>query len=317
MADPPLPNPPPPTSPSPTIPSHAPSRDHAVSVASAEPAVAYEHVTFAYNGVPAIEDITLSVNRGQRLGILGPNGGGKTTLLRLTLGLLGGFQGQIRVFGMDPDRARRRGLVGYVPQRTQAELAFPLSVRQVVSMHAERGVAPWRRLPPERAEHVDRMIDLVGISELADRPVGMLSGGQLQRVLVARALAGTPKVLILDEPDVGVDMAGQQRFARLLRVLHDELGLTIMIVSHDLRTIAAGCDRVACLSRTLHSHVAPEGLTPQILAEVFSHDVEAVFGEVHIDAHRAAECPYKDAPRSPGNPKPGTPTPQGPARADD
>jgi zinc transport system ATP-binding protein len=287
------------------------------STASAGPAVAYEHVTFAYNGVPVIEDITLGINRGERLGILGPNGGGKTTLLRLTLGLLGNYRGRIRVFGMDPDRARRHGLVGYVPQRTQAELAFPLSVRQVVSMHAERGVAPWRRLPQEKAEHVDRMIDLVGISELADRPVGMLSGGQLQRVLVARALAGTPEVLILDEPDVGVDMAGQQRFARLLRTLHDELGLTIMIVSHDLRTIAAGCDRVACLSRTLHSHVAPEGLTPQILAEVFSHDVEAVFGEVHIDAHRAAECPYKDAPRSPGKPAPGTPTQQGPARADD
>jgi ABC-type Mn2+/Zn2+ transport system ATPase subunit len=96
---------------------------------------------------------------------------------------------------------------------------------------------------------------------------------------------------LLDEPTVGIDVAGQQKFADLLRTLHDRLGLTIMIVSHDIRTIAAGCDRVACLSRTLHSHTAPEGLTPKVLAEVFSHDVAAIFGDVHVDAHLARECP--------------------------
>lgn len=133
-------------------------------------------------------------------------------------------------------------------------------------------------------------MSLLGIADLADRPVGKLSGGQFQRTLIARALAVGARVLLLDEPTVGIDVTGQRRFAELLTSLRDRLGVTIVVVSHDLRTIAAASDRVACLSRTLHSHVAPEGLTPAVLAEVFRHDVEGVFGEVHVDAHPAADC---------------------------
>jgi len=121
----------------------------------------------------------------------------------------------------------------------------------------------------------------------------------LQRVWIARALANRPRLLLLDEPTVGIDPAGQQQFSDLLTRLRNEMDLTIVVVSHDLRTVAAGCDRVACLARTLHFHDAPGGLTPAVLAEVFRHDVSAIFGDVHIDAHRAAECshhhPAKDA----------------------
>ncbi len=255
-------------------------------------AIQYEGVTFAYpraggNGGPrtAIEGITLGVRIGERLGILGPNGGGKSTLLKLTLGLLRGNSGSIRVFGVSPDEARRRRLIGYVPQKVESELAFPLSVRQVVQMAAAAAA------PAEQRRTVDESLALVGASDLADKPIGKLSGGQLQRVMIARALAAKPKLLLLDEPTVGIDLAGQQRFADLLRSLHDRLGLTIVVVSHDIRTIAAGCDRVACLARTLHSHMAPQGLTPRVLAEVFSHDVAAIFGDVHVDAHLAKECP--------------------------
>jgi zinc transport system ATP-binding protein len=261
------------------------------------PAVSYEGLSFAYGQTgegqpaPALKNITLRVEPGERLGILGPNGGGKSTLLKLTLGLLQGYTGRIQIFGLSPQEARRRRLIGYVPQRIEAELAFPLSVRQVVQMSAGLGCAWWRPLPVSIRQDVDRALDLVGAAALAERPVGKLSGGQLQRVMIARALACRPRLLLLDEPTVGIDVAGQQRFADLLRTLHEELRLTIMVVSHDIRTIAAGSDRVACLSRTLHSHVAPEGLTPRVLAEVFSHDVAAIFGDVHVDAHLAVECP--------------------------
>lgn len=262
------------------------------------PALEYRGVTFAYprpptdagGARPALEGVSLRVPVGSRLGILGPNGGGKSTLLKLTLGLLPLSTGSIRVFGVAPEEARRRGLIGYVPQRVESELAFPLSVRQVVSMAAARRLPPWRGLPAAERAHVAECLALVGAADLADRPVGRLSGGQLQRVMIARALAGRPRLLLLDEPTVGIDVSGQQRFADLLASLHRALGLTIVVVSHDLRTIAAGSDTVACLARTLHSHVTPAGLTPRVLAEVFSHDVAAIFGDVHVDAHLAHEC---------------------------
>ncbi len=266
---------------------------------TAQPAIEMQGVSFTYpsapmGGVaqgPAIENVSLSVEPGERLGILGPNGGGKSTLLKLVVGLLTGASGQIRVLGRSPAEASRLGLIGYVPQRVRAELEFPLSVRQVVAMGASSGLSPWARMPKDRFAQVDRAIELVGAKDLSQRAVGRLSGGQLQRVMIARALAREPKILVLDEPMVGIDVEGQRRFASLIERLSEEMGLTIVIVSHDLRTVATGCDRVACLHRTLHYHAAPGGLTPAVLAEVFSHDIEGVFGEVHIDAHRAEDCP--------------------------
>ncbi len=141
------------------------------------------------------------------------------------------------------------------------------------------------------------MLTLVGAQPFADSPVGRLSGGQLQRAMIARALVGhadrPPAILALDEPTVGIDAAGQLQFADLLAGLHQELGVTIIIVSHDLRAIVAGCDRVACLARRLHSHVSPQGLTPQVLGELFSHDVVGVLSDVHVHAHAASECPHE------------------------
>ncbi len=273
-----------------------------MSSTNGEFAVEYEGVTFSYGrggGTGAngqgddrlvLENVTLKVRAGERLGILGPNGGGKTTLLKLTLGLLRGHRGRISVLGMDPERACRERVIGYVPQRIEAELAFPLSARQVVAMSAARGLPAWRALGSEAAGRVEASLDVVGAKDLAERPIGKLSGGQLQRVMIARALAGNPRILLLDEPTVGIDVAGQQRFAELIRTVRERLGLTIIMVSHDLRTIAAGSDRVACLNRTLHSHVTPAGLTPEVLAEVFRHDVAAIFGDVHVHAHPAEEC---------------------------
>lgn len=266
--------------------------------AAEPPAIECRGVTFVYpraadepvDPLPALDGLTLDVPVGTRLGILGPNGGGKSTFLKLALGLLTPQRGTIRVFGLAPAEASRRGLVGYVPQRVEAELAFPITVRQAVAMSTWRGLSPWSRPSAKAAQAVESALSLVGIADLADRPVGRLSGGQLQRAMIARALAGTPRLLLLDEPTVGIDVAGQQRFAALMNTLHAALGLTIVVVTHDLRAIAAASDRVACLSRTLHSHVAPEGLTPAVLAEVFQHDVAAIFGDLHIDAHAASQC---------------------------
>ena len=214
------------------------------------PAVEWSGVGYRYAGAEsaALEDVTLRVLAGERLGILGPNGGGKSTLLKLTLGLLASQVGTVRVLGRSPTEARRAGLIGYVPQRPESELAMPMSVREMVTLGWSWKLAPWRRVPGEVKDRVERLLGLVGAAEFGDRAIGKLSGGQLQRVLIARALVAEPRILVLDEPMVGIDAPGQQKFAELLARVHRELGLTILIVSHDLRAIAAGTDQVACLS---------------------------------------------------------------------
>ena len=235
-------------------------------------------LSFRYPGSDedALSNICLRVEPGEKLGILGPNGGGKSTLLKIILGLFPCQRGTVLIHGQSPEHARRAGLVGYLPQRIEAALDAPISVRQVVELAAMQDISPFARIPPERRQHVDRVFELLGVFDLASRPVRALSGGQLQRIMIARALARKPKLLILDEPTVGIDVRGQQQFATLLSTLHSELGLTTLIVSHELRTVVAGSDRIACLARTMHFHGTASGLTPEILAQVFRHDVEAL-----------------------------------------
>ena len=255
-------------------------------------AIEFDRVCYVFEGAgrSVLENISLRVEQGERLGILGPNGAGKTTLVRIALGLLAPTSGGVRLFGRSPGQARAEGWVGYVPQRAGAELAFPLSVRQVVEMPTLVGLRPWGRPGHEVIESVDYAMRVTGCREFGDRPIGRVSGGQLQRAMIARALASRPRLLVLDEPTVGIDAVGQKQFSTMLEEIRQGFGVTVVVVTHDLRTIAAGCDRVACLHRTLHSHGSPEGLTPGVLAEVFRHEVEGVFGAVHVDAHRAEEC---------------------------
>lgn len=251
-------------------------------------AIEVRGVGFAYPGVGAVLDgVSLDVRGGERLGVLGPNGGGKSTLLKIILGLIKPATGSVRVLGEEPVHARRAGLVGYLAQKVTADLHFPLSVRQVVAMPASLGTAWWGGETRKARDATLGALALVGSDGLAERPIAALSGGQMQRVMIARAIVNRPRVLLLDEPTVGIDVEGQRRFGELVEHLRAELGLTVVTVSHDLRTVATTSDRVACLRRTLHYHDAPSGLTPAVLREVFSHDVEAVFGTdgVHVDHH--------------------------------
>jgi zinc transport system ATP-binding protein len=261
------------------------------------PAVQITRTSFTYPGeqTPALSQVSLTVQPGQRLGILGPNGGGKSTLLKLILGLLPVQSGTVQVLGMEPAAARRAGLIGYVAQRADLELGAPLSVRQVVQLAAGWRLNPFARVPADVRERVERALAITEALSFAERPIGDLSGGQLQRALIARALACEPKLLVLDEPTVGIDAPGQVQFAKLLSDLHAKLGLTILTVSHDLRAIAAGSDAVACLACRLHFHASPQGLTPRVLAELFSHDIAGIAGVpgslegMHIHAHGPGE----------------------------
>ena len=239
--------------------------------------ICVDHLTYRYNGTTALDHVTLHVEAGCNLGIIGPNGGGKTTLLKVILGLLEDYQGHVSVLGLSPREACRRGdVIGYVAQKQSFEPRFPVNVRQVVRMGLTGKPGPFRRHPRDDLDYVETLLQRLSIADIADRPIGELSGGQQQRGFIARALAPRPKILLLDEPTVGIDIAGQRRFAELVHALHDELALTIIVVSHDLRAVAGSCGKIAVLSRKIHYHDSPDGLTPALLQEIFQHDLAPV-----------------------------------------
>lgn len=247
------------------------------------PPIVVENLSFRYprSSNTVLEGVGFRVEPGEKLGVLGPNGGGKSTLLKLMLGLLPVEQGRIEILGRSPLAAQRAGLLGYLPQRIRAELSSPLSVMQVIRMPILVATRPTA----DDDAHIARMLALMDLEALAHRPVGALSGGQLQRVMIARALARRPKILVLDEPTVGIDISGQRRFADMLDALHRELDLTLVIVSHELRTIVTGSTRIACLARTMHFHGSAEGLTPAILEQVFRHDVTGILSPGTVCSH--------------------------------
>jgi zinc transport system ATP-binding protein len=231
-------------------------------------------VDFAYGQRLVLKHVSLSVNRGTMVGVIGPNGGGKTTLMKLLLGLLKPTRGTISVAGMPPAAAVRRGdVLGYLPQDPPAPPGFPLNVRQFVRLGLAGKIGFLGRESAQDLGHVQWLLGKVGIEELADMPIGELSGGELQRAYIARALAARPHVLLLDEPTTGIDRAGQDQFIRFLGDLKQSLALTMILASHDVRTVAAVCDRLACLNVTLHYHDVPENMPRELALEMFGSDL--------------------------------------------
>ncbi len=241
------------------------------------PLVDIQNLDFAYGRTPVLSDINLTVDEGSTLGVIGNNGGGKTTLLRLILGLRQPTAGSIRITGLNPKDAAKRGNVfGYVPQNPKAPDNFPISGRDVVRMGLVGKTGLFNSFKKTDLKLADELLERLGIANAADAPVGTLSGGQLQRVYIARALVCKPKLLVLDEPTTGIDRRGQQEFVSLLADLKRELGLTVIFVSHDLRAVTSMCDRIACVNVTLHYHDAPQHLPPDLVYRMFSCDLEAI-----------------------------------------
>ncbi len=232
---------------------------------------------YAYGDQLVLKHVDLQIEQGSTVGLIGPNGGGKTTLVKLLIGLLKPTRGSISVDGLPPIRAVRRGnIIGYLPQNHGKAEKFPLSVRQVAQLGLAGKTGMMRPYTPDDIKFVDFLLERVGMGELADTPVGHLSGGQLQRVFIARALAPKPKILLLDEPTTGIDRSGQQQFIEFLQGLKKELGLTVIIVSHDLRAVTAISDRIACLNVMLHYHDVPERLPADLVYRMFACDLQAM-----------------------------------------
>ena len=242
----------------------------ASSIVKLEDIWVYHHETLA------LRSVDLEIEEGEFLGLIGPNGSGKTTLIKVILGLLKPDRGKVRVFGVPPEElSTKRRLVGYVPQRSQGDWSFPVSVMDVVLMGRYGRIGLFKRPTAEDRKAAMQALEDVQMQDFHRRQLAELSGGQQQKVLIARALATQPRLLLLDEPAAGVDAYGEERFYELLRNLRDQQGLTIVVVTHDIAVISAYVEKLACLNQTLYTHAPPaEVITAGTLEKVYGCEVE-------------------------------------------
>ena len=233
-----------------------------------EKIVTLENVSAHLDHIPVLEDVTFSIQQSDFLSIIGPNGGGKTTLLKIILGLVNPTKGKVTVFGNPPEIGRRS--IGYLPQDAEFDMNFPIAVFDAVIMGRYRR---FRKYSDTDRECVFQTLKTVGMSDFADRQIGHLSGGELQRVLLARALVREPALLLLDEPTASVDPEMQKSFYELLSRLKEEMA--IVLVTHDLSVISVYVESVACLNRKLYYHGPAEGAM-EALEDVYQCPIEVI-----------------------------------------
>ncbi|RFT16057.1 MAG: Zinc ABC transporter, ATP-binding protein ZnuC [Candidatus Saccharicenans subterraneus] len=220
-----------------------------------EEIIRVEGVSFAYDGVPALVDINLSVHRGDFLAIIGPNGSGKTTLLKIMVGLLKPKQGRVWLFGQPLEAFKHWHKIGYIQQKaTNFDPIFPISVAEVIAASLNSVSRPVKTGRRQVKNKIMGALQTVGLETEAGKPMNSLSGGQQQRVLIARALATEPEILLLDEPTTGIDYPSQENFYDLLGKLNKQERLTIVLVTHDYGIVNRHVNRVACLNQKLVYH---------------------------------------------------------------
>ncbi|MEE9575350.1 MAG: ABC transporter ATP-binding protein [Gammaproteobacteria bacterium] len=230
-----------------------------------------DDVSFSYSNIPVVRNVNLAVREGEFLGVIGPNAGGKSTLLKLILGLLQPDAGEITVFGKRPEKGRSR--IGYVPQHPAFSRDFPINVRDAVLL-GRLGETRWYGgYTQEDKEIAINALKAVEIDNIRNQTIDSLSGGQLQRVLIARALASRPDILILDEPTANIDVRAEEDIFGLLKQYNDHM--TIIVVSHDIGFISGYVDRVACLNQTMLCHTTSE-ISGKTIEELYGAPVRMI-----------------------------------------
>ena len=258
-----------------------------------EPVIELSGVDFAYQRQPVLSKVDLSIQPGDCVALLGPNGGGKTTLIKLCLGLLKADSGRVRILGRDVERGLRPvlGRIGYVPQEPNLTPAFPITILDLVL--TGRLSPRHKRIGYDRADRqaAREALERVGLWERRGWRIDRLSGGQRQRVMIARALATRPELLFLDEPTASVDREWQVRLYNLFKELNHEA--TLVVVSHDLSVISSYVKSVACVNQNVHYHPQPE-ITAEMISQTYQCPVELV---AHGLPHRVLsehEAPGQD-----------------------
>ncbi len=215
-------------------------------------------VSFSYGHLNVLENVTLTVNQGDFLAVIGPNGSGKTTLIKIILGLLFPQKGTVLVFGKKPSQLNSlRSRIGYVPQNNTIDFHFPINVYDFVMTGRYPLIGPGRRPGRKDKEAVQKALEQVNIEQLQRIQIGKISGGQRQKMLIARALVNEPSILVLDEPTTAVDVQASENFYELLMKLRNQ-GITILMVSHDVGVVAQYADRIACINKQVIIHGRPE-----------------------------------------------------------
>jgi len=241
-----------------------------------EPVVSIENVTFSYDGHPVLENVNLKVWQGDFVSIVGPNGGGKTTLLKLMLGLLHPERGIIRIFGQRPQDARER--IGYMPQHAYLDPQFPVRVIDVVLMGRLRGsrqpFGPYTKQDKEAAEEA---LERLQMWDRRKAYFSSLSGGQRQRALIARALTSGPDLLFLDEPTAGLDLTVENELHDLLKSFTEDL--TVIVVSHDLGFVSSLVNKVVCVKRNVVMHPTSE-ISGEIINRIYGEPMKVVRHDV-------------------------------------
>ena len=259
------------------------------------PALEIKGLSAGYNHTSALEDVALQVPQGEITGIIGPNGSGKSTLFKVILGLLRPWKGEVSVFGK-PSRSQQ-SLVGYMPQMELVDWDYPVTVSDVALMGRYGRLGLLRR--PTRTDRMaaEETLERVGMSHLRQRLIGELSGGQRRRVLLARALADNPRLLLLDEPLSGLDATAQHQLLDIVRDLNAG-GTSVVLSTHDLSCVSSACHQAACLNRYLVAYGTPEEvLTESILSETFGTHLLMV----HLDGQAYAYQHHRhDQPASRG-----------------
>jgi zinc transport system ATP-binding protein len=245
-----------------------------------EEIITFKNVSAGYGAGDVVENISFSVEKGDYVGVIGPNGGGKSTVLKMIAGVHKPRLGEVRVMGIDPEKftQKERSLIGYVRQETFIDTSFPVKVKDVVLMGRYALIGPGRRPSDQDEQMAMDALKRTGMENFSGSHIGALSGGQKQRVFIARGIVNNPELLILDEPTTGVDAKNQHAFYELLLELKRNYHLTIIMATHDVSMVSDQVNKVTCVNHGVHMHgETEEVLKDEKTCEVCGLDTEVIF----------------------------------------